>query len=329
MGNLKFLSYKHHSIIEKSKKSIFNVKKILIMNLTELEIEAKEYYDKLWSDPNRIRQIIKEIPSWHFGFYEKRINNFNEAKINMMDYVGRLLELNDESFMKILDVGSGVGSTSIYLAKKYLNCIFHGITISHYESIIAGILLKKNKISNVRFQQGSYMKTSYKKNYFDRIFALESVIYSPNKKEFVKEMYRILKPNGKIVILDIFPKKYQFNSLSIKIDNYLYQRKNSNENLKNYYIDINQLKKFLKSEKFVEIKIRNLIDSRNIKASSLFISIILSSYALLITKLRTINKKKSTKYKFILPYIFFILILYKLLININSYKYYSVEAIKK
>ena len=299
------------------------------MNLTELEIEAKDYYDKLWSDPNRIRQIVREIPSWHFGFYEKRINNFNEAKINMMDYVGRLLELDDESFMKILDAGSGVGSTSIYLAKKYLNCIFHGITISYYESIIAGILLKKSKISNVRFQQGSYMKTSYKNNYFDRIFALESVIYSPNKKEFVKEMYRILKPNGKIIILDIFPKKYQFNPLSIKIDSYLYQRKNLDRNLKNYYIDINKFKKFLTTEKFVEIKIRDLINTGNIKKSILFISIILSSYALLITKLKTINKKRSFKHKFILPFIFFVLILYKLLVSINSNIYYSIEAIKK
>ncbi len=299
------------------------------MNLTDLEIEAKDYYDKLWSDPNRIRLIVREIPSWHFGFYEKGINNSYEAKINMMDYVGKLLELNDELFMKILDAGSGVGSTSVYLAKKYSNCIFHGITISYYESVIAGILQKKSKISNVRFEQGSYMKTSYKKNYFDRIFALESIIYAPNKKEFVKEMFRILKPNGKIVILDIFPKKYQFNSFSIRIDNYLYQRKNSDKNHKNYYVDIDQFKKFLKSEKFEKIKIHNLIDSGNIKKYTLYISIILSSYVLLITKLRTINKKKSFKYKFISPFIFFISIMYKLLISINSNEYYSIEATKK
>jgi len=231
--------------------------------------------------------------------------------------------------MKILDAGSGIGSTSIYLAQKYPTCVFHGITISYYESVIAGILQKKNKISNVSFQQGSYMKTSYSKNYFDRIFALESVIYSPNKNEFLKEMYRILKPGGKLVILDIFPKKYQYNFLTIKIDKYLYQRKNSEKNLKNFYIDINQFKKFLKSEKFVKIKIHNLIDSGNIKKSILFISIILSTYALLITKLRTINKKRSFKYKFISPFIFFILIMYKLLIGINSNEYYSIEAIKK
>ena len=173
------------------------------------------------------------------------------------------------------------------------------------------------------------MKTSYSKKYFDRIFALESVIYSPNKKEFVKEMYRILKPNGKIVIIDIFPKKYQFNSLTIKIDNYLYQRKISEKNLKNYYIDIDQFIKFLKSEKFVGIKIHNLIDSGNIKKFNLFISIILSAFALLISKLRTIDKGRSFKYKFISPFIFFILIMYKLLIGIPSNEYYSIEAIKK
>jgi ubiquinone/menaquinone biosynthesis C-methylase UbiE len=299
------------------------------MKLTELENKAKDYYDKLWSNPNRIRQLGTELLSWHLGFYEKGINNSNEAKINMMDYVGRLLELNDESFTKILDAGSGIGSTSIYLAKKYSNCIFHGITISRYESFLAGKLQKKYKISNARFQQGSYMKTSYKKNYFDRIFALESTIYAPDKKEFVKEMRRILKPDGKIVILDIFPKKYTFNLLTHKIDNFLYQRKISNKNLKNYYISIDQFIEFLKSENFSGIKIHNLIGSGNIKKFNLLILYFLSAFVLLITKLRTINKKRSLKYKFISPFIFFILIIYKLLMDIFSFEYYSIEAIKK
>ena len=170
------------------------------------------------------------------------------------------------------------------------------------------------------------MNTSYKNNYFDCIFALESAIYSPNKQEFVKEMYRVLKPNGKIVILDIFPKKYQFNFLTIKIDNFLYQRKNSE--IKNYYVDIEKFIKFLKTGKFASIKIHNLLDSRNIKKSLLLKSIILSSYALLITKLRAIDKKKSFRYKFLSPFIFFILIVYKLLIDINSNEYYSIEAKK-
>ena len=98
------------------------------------------------------------------------------------------------------------------------------------------------------------MNTSYKNNYFDQIFSLESVIYAPNKKEFVEEMNRVLKPYGKIVILDIFPKKYTINLLTHRIDNFLYQRKISKENFKNYYIDIVQFIEFLKSENFAGIK---------------------------------------------------------------------------
>jgi ubiquinone/menaquinone biosynthesis C-methylase UbiE len=299
------------------------------MKLTELENEAKEYYDIVWSNPNRIRQIVKEIPSWHFGFYEKGIKNSYDAKINMMDYIDRLLNLDKKSNMKILDVGSGVGSTSIHLAKKYPKCEFHGITISHYESLIAGMLQKKEKLSNLRFQQGSYMQTSYKKNSFDRIFALESVIYAPNKEEFAKEMNRILKPNGKIIILDLFPKKYQFNFLSIKVDNYLYKRKIPKKNLRYYYVDIHQFIKFLKSEKITGVKVNNLTHSGNIKKSTLYSSFILSMFALLISNVRSIDKKRPFKNKFFSHFLIFILTLYKLLISINSYEYYSIIAYKK
>jgi ubiquinone/menaquinone biosynthesis C-methylase UbiE len=194
--------------------------------------------------------------------------------------------------------------------------------------LIAKNLQNKKKISNVRFQQGSYMKTSYLKNSFDRIFALESVIYSPNKKEYIKEMYRILKPNGKIVILDIFPKKYLLISLTNKIDNYLFKRKISDKNIKNYYVDIENFLRILKSEKFIEIKIHNLLSSGNIKKFKLFQSIFLSSFALLISKLKSIYKIKSNKFKLIFPFIIFILITYKFFMDITSYEYYSIEAVK-
>ncbi len=298
------------------------------MKLTELEHEAKAYYDKLWSDPNRIRKIAQEIPSWHFGFYEEGIDNPKEAKNNMMDYVGRLLELNNKSHMNILDVGSGVGTTSIYLSKKYPNCLFHCITISYHESLIAKFIQKKRKISNVRFQLGSYMNTSYLDNSFDRIFALESVIYSPDKKEFVKEMHRILKPEGKLVVLDIFPKRYQYNSLTIKIDNYLYNRRNPKDNSNNYYTDIDKFIKLLKSKKFGGIKKHNLIKLGNIKKQELNKSLILSSFVLLITRLRTIDTKRSFKNKLFSPFVIFIFVVYKLLLGFYSNEYYSIEAIK-
>jgi ubiquinone/menaquinone biosynthesis C-methylase UbiE len=298
------------------------------MKLTALEKEAKAYYDRLWSDPNRIRKITQEIPSWHFGFYEEGIDNLKEAKNNMMEYVGRLLDLDSESPMNILDAGSGVGSTSIYLGKKYSNCLFHGITISHFESLIAGIIQKKKQINNVRFQLGSYMNTSYLDNSFDRIFALESVIYSPDKKEFVKEMYRILKPEGKIVVLDIFPKRYQYNSLTIKIDNYLYNRRNPKDSSNNYYTDIDKFIRLLKSKKFGGIKKHNLIKLGNIKKQELYKSLILSSFVLLITRLRTIDTKRSFKNKFLSPFVIFIFVVYKLLLGFYSNEYYSIEAIK-
>jgi ubiquinone/menaquinone biosynthesis C-methylase UbiE len=299
------------------------------MKLSNLEQEAKKYYDTIWSNPTRILQLKKELPSWHFGFYEKGTSTSTEAKTHMMDYVGRLLKLDDTSPLNILDAGSGIGSTSIHLAKKYPHCTFHGITISSYESILAEILQQKHKINNVRFLQGSYMKTPYKENYFDRVFALESIIYSPNKKEFIHEMHRILKPHGKLIILDIFPKKYQSNPLNIKIDNQVYQRKISTKNGKNYYVDIDQFKKFLTSEKFKQISTHNLIKSGNINRFILFTYIILSSFALLITKVRTKHKNKTFTYRSISPFIFFILIMYKLVIGIHSNEYYSIDAVKK
>jgi len=172
------------------------------MTSSDIEKEIQNFYQSLWSDPAKINRSGQNILlGYHYGFYEKGIKNIKEAMMNMYEYINRLLELDDRTSMNILDAGSGIGYTSIYLAHKHSNCIFHGITLTSNELKIAKSLQKKNLIDNVQFKQGSYMNSRYPDNFFDRIFALESLIYAPNKKEFLNEMHRNLKSNGKLIIV--------------------------------------------------------------------------------------------------------------------------------
>ncbi|MCU0850641.1 MAG: class I SAM-dependent methyltransferase [Candidatus Thermoplasmatota archaeon] len=123
----------------------------------------------------------------------------------MNDIAWGLLSMKNHATGQILDAGCGVGGTSIYLAKKYPQMFFTGITIvpSHVE--MAEKLAKKfNVTSKTQFFERNYCHTSFPNQTFDGIIAIESVIYAHNHEELISEFSRVLKSGGHIAILDGF-----------------------------------------------------------------------------------------------------------------------------
>jgi ubiquinone/menaquinone biosynthesis C-methylase UbiE len=190
----------------------------MFINFTKYEVSTSN------SNSNRVKKVIVNHfeRSWpefvklmyadktfglHLGYYEKGIRTFEEAVINMNNFVEKLLDLDqlDKNNIKILDAGCGVGGTSIYLAKKYPQIKFIGITIVPDQITHANkFALECNVDSNTKFFLGDFCKTGFSDNYFDGAFALESVCYAENKNSFLLEVARILKPNRKLVIIDGF-----------------------------------------------------------------------------------------------------------------------------
>jgi cyclopropane fatty-acyl-phospholipid synthase-like methyltransferase len=220
--------------------------------ITADEKKVRKYYDYLWSKSARW-QVCDETLGFHAGFFEQGIRTIKEAVLNMNEFVGRLLTLDDEKPMEILDAGCGVGGTPIYLAQKYPNIRFTGITISPVEVKSARKFAKKRNISDITFLLGNYLETGFPDNSFDGVFALESMEYARDKKDFVKEMHRILKPGGKIAVVGGFRTDIPLHSFTRKLYD-LYCKERGNPDLPN----INLFKSYLEMEGFREINIMNL-----------------------------------------------------------------------
>lgn len=172
--------------------------------LTDSEKKIQDYYDNLWA--NEIYKKNIDV-GYHYGFYDKGFITFYDAVQNMNNYIGTLLGLSLEESLKILDVGCGVAATSRYLAKKYPNCHFTGISLGAEEIKLAQKRQKEQQIENVNFFSRNYTNTRFQNNSFDNAFAIESIVYAVNKKDVVTEISRILKHDGKFLIIDAFLKK--------------------------------------------------------------------------------------------------------------------------
>jgi MPBQ/MSBQ methyltransferase len=128
--------------------------------------------------------------------YKKR--DFIEAKYTFID---KMLEWSAADAPKsVLDVGCGIGGTSRYLAKTYPGAQVTGITLSPNQVKRATELAKERDLNNVDFKVMNALEMDYPDDSFDLVWACESGEHMPDKKAYVEEMTRVLKPGGTLVI---------------------------------------------------------------------------------------------------------------------------------
>jgi tocopherol O-methyltransferase len=225
--------------------------------LLPIEKKVQHYYDNFWSTKNqRTKQFMST--GFHFGYYERGINSYEQATKNMNNYIGRLLAINNRQPLHIFDAGCGVGATSLYLAAQHPHVFFTGLALAPAEIKLARQNQRKKHIRNARFLVGNYTHTTFPSKSFDGVFALESFEYAANKKNAIQEMYRILIPGGKIVIVDGFLcKDTPSNSFMKKI-----YSQDLEQRALQQYASIQKMKTYLRTAGFTDIRIQDL--SKNI-----------------------------------------------------------------
>lgn len=162
-----------------------------------------------------------ETHAFHFGYYEKGYRTHFDAILHMNDIAWGMLGLDGARSQDVLDAGCGVGGTAMYLAKKYPSVAFTGISIVPSEIQIAEELAVLNKVTgSTRFLVSNFCATTFADASFDGIIALESLNYARDMDAAVKELYRVLRPGGRLVILDGFRSRNQFSPLMQKAYNH-------------------------------------------------------------------------------------------------------------
>jgi ubiquinone/menaquinone biosynthesis C-methylase UbiE len=100
----------------------------------------------------------------------------------------------------VLDVGCGTGSLSLIL-----NDFGYKVTAIDISSNMLKVARKKAKNTKIEFKQQTVTKILYPKNSFDVVFMFLTLHHLDvkEKKDALKEIYRVLKPNGKFILVDL------------------------------------------------------------------------------------------------------------------------------
>ena len=114
------------------------------------------------------------------------------------------LDLAEDS--KVLDMGCGTGWASRMVAKMVPNGEVVGIDFAEGMIQKAKQLISKDKAHNYRslsFKIADVEAIPYPDNYFDRVICVESFAWYPNPAAALREIKRVLKPEGKLYVADM------------------------------------------------------------------------------------------------------------------------------
>ena len=100
----------------------------------------------------------------------------------------------------VLEIGCGTGNGS-KLIKKYFQA--KSVYATDLDKKMIDIAKKRNKDNSISFEVQNATTLKYKDNYFDAVFDLGVIHHIPNWKDCLKELKRVLKPKGHLIIEDL------------------------------------------------------------------------------------------------------------------------------
>ncbi|GMQ24656.1 27-O-demethylrifamycin SV methyltransferase [Algoriphagus sp. oki45] len=173
------------------------------------EAEIVRYYENCQVDYELLWKLDR-IMCMHYGYWDESTTSLSHALLNMNKQLAEFGSL--KKGQRVLDAGCGVGGSSFFIAKTY-GSQTEGITLSDKQvEACKSNALKQGLQDSCNFSKQNYLSTEFPDNSFDVVWGMESVCYAWDKKDFLKEAYRVLKPGGTLVVADFFSNPLSPNS---------------------------------------------------------------------------------------------------------------------
>ena len=219
-------------------------------------IKTIESMNELWKIKNHWKD------KWDFDSWARTYDNSIKNEIGILKFYRKYDELLDTVFSqslegkgynsKILEIGVGTGN----LARRYLEKDYNIIGIDQSREMLN---VAKEKYPNLKLRLGDFLNIPYENNEFHVIVSTYAFhhLNEEEKRISIKEMLRVLKYNGRIVIGDLM-----FESKITKENMMKDFTKDQIEEIEDeYYSNIDFLKdEFIKYNKKIQVtKIDELV----------------------------------------------------------------------
>lgn len=173
-----------------------------------LSADIVRYYNECYWDYRTSWLDAKNL-AIHYGFWDAGTKSHSQSLLNMNRELAEMARIRSGS--RILDAGCGIGGSSLWLTEHH-GARVTGITLSEAQVELAGMNAAKRNLSHLAdFQVADFCATLFDSETFDVVWGIESVCHALDKRAFIQEAMRILKPGGRLVCADGYALKREFS----------------------------------------------------------------------------------------------------------------------
>ena len=178
--------------------------------LTEHYVEGAGIY-KFWAAWKSVGHAVArgwQVPDHpaqlHYAWDAENERSLNEAIRKPVRLAIGWLNLDALKRPQIADTGCGVGGCVTQIASENPEYVVEGISIVQRQIEIAEKRKNHLGLDNVRFTQANLLRLPHRDKSFDGIIGIEAHCHIGEKEKprLYGELYRVLKPNRRLVVLD-------------------------------------------------------------------------------------------------------------------------------
>ena len=176
--------------------------------LTELLTQARAEIAEAKRDQAAVKRVLKKRQDKTRAFFDDVAGRFGRSYVpgkSWKSVAEALLKLM--SPMVIADLGAGEGAFSLLLAQRAKRVIAVDTSAKMVE--FGRQQAKRQGVKNVDYRLGDMEEVPIEDNSVDLVFFSQSLHHALHPERAVAEAWRILKPGGRIVLLDLAKHRFE------------------------------------------------------------------------------------------------------------------------